>query len=136
MTDATQTLPNDKHKNGSAVARAYHRRAVAPPVDVFENADELLIVADVPGVRNDGIDLRVENDTLTLDAKRAYPSEDSPALSREYEEVDFSTTFRIPAGIDTGGISAETKSGTLVVRLPKAAAAKSRKIVVRSPGRE
>lgn len=125
-----------ENKNGTASAKAYRRRAVAPPVDVFENADELLIVADVPGVANDGIDLRVENDTLTLAARRngAGDASASPALVREYDEVDFAATFRIPAGIDAGSIVAETKNGTLVVRLPKAAAAKSRKIVVRPSG--
>jgi HSP20 family protein len=117
--------------NGSASAKAYRRRTVAPPVDVFENPDELLIVADVPGVAGDGIDLRFENDTLTLQARRPGPKEESPALAREYDEVDFATTIRIPAGIDTAAISAEAKSGTLVVRLPKAAAVKPRKIAVR-----
>jgi HSP20 family protein len=122
---------NTVRENGSlAPARAYERRVVAPPVDVLENADELLIVADVPGVPGGGIELRVENGTLTLHAKRSAPSEESPALVREYDEVDYATTFRIPAGIDTGAISAETKNGTLVVRLPKAAAAKPRKITV------
>lgn len=123
------------HQNGHVAAKQYQRRSAAPPVDVFENADELLIVADVPGVANDGIDLRVENDTLTLVARPpASSTEQSPALVREFEEVDFEATYRIPAGIDTGAIAAETKNGTLVVRLPKAAAAKARKIVVRSGG--
>ena len=119
-------------KNGISRAGAYRRRTVAPPVDVFENADELLIVADVPGVANDGIDLRVENGTLTLTARHVRSGEDSPALVREYDEVDFRATYRIPDGIDTSAIAAETKQGTLVVHLPKAAAAKARKIVVRS----
>jgi HSP20 family molecular chaperone IbpA len=120
-------------KNGTTHAKAYQRRTAAPPVDLFENADELLVVADVPGVPNDGIDLRVENDTLTLTARRPDPTgPEWPALVREYDEVDFTASFRIPAGIDATGITAETKSGTLVVRLPKAAAAKARKIVVRS----
>src|SRR5262249_24652025 len=136
MSDVTTTAPE---KNGTVPARAYHRRAAAPPVDVFENAEELLIVADVPGVGNDGIDLRVENDTLTLLARanrNGGPTAsgnggEPPALVREYDEVDFAATYRIPAGIDSAGIVAETRNGTLVVRLPKAAAAKSRKIVVR-----
>jgi HSP20 family molecular chaperone IbpA len=129
MSDVS-TVPT---KNGTAGARAYHRRAAAPPVDVFENAEELLIVADVPGVAQDGIDLRVENDTLTLVARRPDPKDSvPPALVREFDEVDFAATYRIPAGIDSANIVAETRSGTLVVRLPKAAAAKSRKIVVRS----
>jgi HSP20 family protein len=123
------TRANDK--NGTVAANAYRRRAVSPPVDIFENADELLIVADVPGVGTDGIDLRVENDTLTLSARRPDRHDESPALVREYDEVDFSASFRIPAGIDTSAIVAETKSGTLVIRLPKAAAAKARQIVVR-----
>jgi HSP20 family protein len=116
--------------NNGLQAKAYGRRTVAPPVDVFENADDLLIMADVPGVPNGSIELRVENGTLTLEAKNQTPKEELPALVREYDGVDFATTFRIPAGIDTGAISAETKNGTLVVRLPKAAAAKARKIAV------
>jgi HSP20 family molecular chaperone IbpA len=124
-----------QHNNGAApAARAYNRREAVPPVDVFENADELLIVADVPGVRSDGIDLRVENDTLKLTARRPAEREEYPALAREYEEFDFVATYRIPAGIDAAAIAAETKNGTLLVRLPKAAAAKPRKIDVRSQG--
>jgi HSP20 family protein len=127
MNDLT-TAP----RNGLAHDKAYHRRSVSPPMDVFENADELLLVADVPGVSATGLDVRVENDMLTVEAKRAAAKDVPPALAREYDEVDFTTRVRIPAGIDTANISAEAKNGTLVVRMPKAAAAKSRKIVVRS----
>jgi HSP20 family protein len=132
ITPAAHSAGTDtvRENNGSGSAKAYRRRAVAPTVDVFENVDELLIVADVPGVPSSGIDLRVENDTLTLDARRSAAKDESVALAREYDEVDFATTFRIPAGIDAAAIGAETKNGTLVVRLPKAAAAKPRKIVV------
>ncbi len=126
MSDVTATVP---HANGTAHAKAYRRRSAAPPVDVFENADELLLVADVPGVGPDGIDLRIDNDTLALVARR--PGAPAPALVREYDEVDFAATFRIPAGIDAAAISAETRNGTLVVRLPKAASARARKILVR-----
>jgi HSP20 family protein len=121
-------------KNGSAPNRRYHRSAAAPPVDIFENGEEVLVVADVPGVPSGSIDVHVENGTLTLETKRpAEPQEDAaPALAREYDEVDFVRTFRIPAGIDTENISAEAKNGTVVVRLPKTAAAKPHKITIRS----
>src|ERR1700677_3975443 len=102
--------------------------AVAPLVDVFENADEVLIVADVPGVSVGAVELRVENGTLTLEAKnpaRAEPGD--PALAREFEAVNRTRSFRIPDGIDTTRISAEGKNGTLVVHLPKVAAVKPRK---------
>jgi HSP20 family protein len=119
--------------NQNAQAKAYPVRSVAPPVDVFENADEVLVIADVPGVGADGVDVRVENGTLTLAAK--HPGRDNrsaPALAREYEELDRARSFRIPDGIDTANISAEAKNGTLTVHLPKVAAVKPRKIEVRA----
>jgi HSP20 family protein len=119
------------YKNGTVPSRAYRRHTASPPVDIFENVDEVLVIADVPGVPSDGIDLRVENDTLTLSARRPGAKDGGPALVREYDDVDFAATFRIPAGIDASGITAETKNGTLVIRLPKVAAAKPRQIVVR-----
>jgi HSP20 family molecular chaperone IbpA len=118
-------------QNGSVQSKAYAARTVSPPVDVYENADELLVVADVPGVSSDAIDVRVENGTLTLEARRAAETS-GPALAREYAEVDYVRTFRIPAGIDAANVSAEAKNGTLVVRLPKVAALKPRKIAVRN----
>jgi HSP20 family molecular chaperone IbpA len=119
-------------KNGSAPAAIKRSRTAAPHVDVFENADELVVVADVPGVHSDGIELRVENDTLSLEARSAPEHDPGPALAREYEAVSYAARFRIPAGIDASAVSAETKNGTLTVRLPKAATAKPRKIAVRS----
>jgi HSP20 family molecular chaperone IbpA len=114
------------------VAAQAPRRAAVPPVDILENADEVLVVADVPGVQASAIDVRVENDTLTLEAKHASPPEGTPALAREYDETDFARSFRIPAGVDTANINAEVRNGTVVVRLPKAAVAKPRKISVRT----
>ncbi|MGA2447731.1 MAG: Hsp20/alpha crystallin family protein [Polyangiaceae bacterium] len=128
MSDAISV----SHDNGVAAARAYSRQAVAPPVDVYENADEVLIVADVPGVPDENMDLKVENDTLTLEARRGPAKEEHPALAREFEALDFSASFRIPAGIEASAVSAESKNGTLTVHLPKAAAAKPRKITVHS----
>jgi HSP20 family protein len=126
MTDVVAV----RGSNGTSMDRSSLQRSVAPAVDVFENGDEVLVVADVPGVPGEAIDVRIENDTLTLDAKR-HSAHGSPALSREYDELTFSRAFRIPAGIDAVNINAEAKNGTLVVRLPKAAAAKPRKVTVR-----
>lgn len=116
--------------NGFSHAGSLPLRSTAPPVDVFENDSEILVIADVPGVPNEAIDIRVDHDTLTLEAKRQR-THASPALAREYDERPFARAFRIPAGIDAANIRAEAKQGTVVVRLPKAAAAKSRKIAVK-----
>jgi len=119
------------NENGVTQARPYVQRTVTPPVDVFENADEVLVVADVPGVASDQLDVRVENGTLTLQARRVADN-GGTALAREYEVADFARGFRIPSGVDAGNISAEAKNGTLHVRLPKIAAVKPRKIAVRT----
>jgi len=108
-----------RENNGTVKSKQYYARAISPPVDVFENADEVLVVADVPGVPGSAVDVRVENGTLTLEAKR----------SGEPEAV-FARSFRIPPGIDHANISAEARNGTVVMRLPKVAAVKPRKIAV------
>jgi HSP20 family protein len=123
---ATSPVVNEA-KNG----KQPRPRTVSPPVDVFENGDEVLIIADVPGVPAAAIDVRVENGTLTLEGKRAAEN-GGPALAREYGEFDFARSFRIPAGIDTANIVAEAKHGTVLVRLPKVAAVKPRKITVQA----
>ena len=91
----------------------------------------MLVVADVPGVASDQIDVNVENGTLTLKARRTAES-GGTALAREYDAHDYARSFRIPAGIDAANISAEAKNGTVLVRLPKIAAVKPRKIAVRA----
>jgi HSP20 family molecular chaperone IbpA len=116
----------------SAAARA-ERRTASPPVDVLENADEVLVLVDLPGVRGEDVNVHVENDTLTLEARRAAPAvTQGPALLRECDEVDYARAFRIPAGIDVSRVTAETRNGTLTIKLPKSAAAKPRKIAVQS----
>jgi HSP20 family molecular chaperone IbpA len=130
-TALTGTVTNGTTQTEGGRSRAYFPREVAPPVDVFENADEILLVADVPGVAGSDIDVRLENGTLTLQARRTASPHPERALAREYEELSFVRTFRIPAGIDAANIEAEARHGTIVVRLPKSANAKPRKIQVK-----
>src|SRR5580704_18198352 len=95
------------HENLASATPFAHRREVEPPVDILESADNVLVVADIPGASVETVDVRVENDTLTLEAKRPSASQDAaPALTREYEEVDFARSFRLPSGIDTANITA------------------------------
>ncbi len=107
------------------------RRLVTPLVDVYENADDVVVIADVPGISREAIDVRVEHDTLTIETNRAAATQESgPAFAREYAAADYIRSFRIPAGIDGSNVTADVKNGTLTVRLPKAAASKPRKVPV------
>jgi len=104
-----------------------------PAVDIVEQGDELLLIADVPGATADGIDIDFERGRLTVTARvetRQEPGTDY--FLREYGVGDFVRTFQISEAIDAAKIEAEINAGVLTVHLPKAETAKSRKIAIRS----
>lgn len=113
--------------------RIRNGRTYIPPVDIIEKHDELLLLADVPGAKAEGIDIHYERGELTLTA-RVDPRQPEPAewLCREYGVGDFVRTFRIGEGIDPAKIAAEVTGGVLTLHLPKAEAAKTRKIAVKA----
>lgn len=104
-----------------------------PNVDILETADELRVMADMPGVKPDEIDIKFENGTLTIYgvAERKEVFKDGDFLLREYGIGDYYRAFEISEQIDTDRISAEYQDGVLTLHLPKVEAAKARKIEVR-----
>ncbi len=102
-----------------------------PNVDIVEQKDELLVVADVPGAKSDTIDVKFEDGTLRIHAAVA-PREDDQrnCLLREYGVGDYYRTFQVSEAIDAAKISAQYADGVLTLRLPKAEAVKPRKISV------
>lgn len=104
-----------------------------PDVDVLDRPDEIVVRADLPGVSSDAIDVRYENGVLTLRgrARRRGPAE-SEYLLQEYEVGDYADSVVVGEAIDAEGIRAEYADGVLTVRLPKAPAARPRRIEVRS----
>lgn len=108
-------------------------RTYVPVVDIIEQDDELLLLADVPGAKAEGIDIRYERGQLTL-AARVEPrrSAESTYFLHEYGVGDFVRTFQVGEGIDASRIRAEVKAGVLALHLPKAEAARTRKITVRN----
>ena len=105
------------------------RPVVAPPVDIFENAQEVLVVADVPGVNADGLAVRVDGEQLVLEARRTARAQGA-ALALEHRPADYRRTFVLPRGIDHTRIAAELSNGVLRLHLPKAEAVKPRRIPI------
>jgi HSP20 family protein len=101
-----------------------------PRVDILETEEELLLFADLPGVKEGDVDIRFENGELTLHARRA-PAKMTGTFLWENQVGDFFRAFRISEQIDGGKIWAELKNGVLTLHLPKVEAAKPRKITVR-----
>ena len=118
------------NQSDGRVEAVQQREAMAPVVDVYENVDELLLLVDVPGATNDGIDVQLDKGQLTILAKRR---EDAPGslLAAEYRSCDYLRVFSVPQGIDPSTIDAELRGGVLRVRLPKSEAVKPRRIEVK-----
>ena len=100
-------------------------------MDILETEDELLLFADLPGVKEDDVDIRFENGELTLHARRAPANVGQGQWLWENETGDYFRAFRISEEVDSSKIWAELKNGVLTLHLPKVEAVKPRKITVR-----
>jgi HSP20 family protein len=104
---------------------------VAPRVDILETEQEFLLVADMPGVKPDNVDLRFENGELTLHGIRQCAFSGKGQAHRESYATAFQRTFTVSDTVAADQITAEAKNGVLTVRLPKIEAVKPKKITVR-----
>ena len=107
-------------------------RPWAPAVDIYESGQELVLKADLPDVDQKDIDVRVENQTLTLAGERRFEQQDE---GKAYHRIErnygkFVRSFAVPNTFDTENIRAEYKNGVLTVTLPKKEAAKPRQIKI------
>ncbi len=107
-------------------------RPWSPAVDIYETENELVFKADLPDVDQKDIDVRVENQTLTIAGQRKFEKEESRKgfhrIERSYG--NFVRSFAVPNSFNTEGIAAQYKNGVLTVTLPKKEAAKPRQIKV------
>jgi HSP20 family protein len=103
-----------------------------PRVDIYETDQELILYADLPGVRPEDVDLRYEQGELVLHGKVRPRHPDVDFLLQEYEEGDFYRVFTVHESIDGSRIEAECKNGVLAVHLPKVEAAKPKQVAVRA----
>lgn len=108
----------------------------APAVDIFETADELVVKADLPDINEKDLDIRVENNTLTLRGERKFEEkvaeDDFLRIERAYGS--FTRSFALPSTVNTDAIKAEYRHGVLTVRMPKREESKPKQIKVAVQG--
>lgn len=120
---ATET--NIRKRDNDMPEKLAQRATVLPAVDIFENKDALLILADLPGVLKDDLAIHFDKGHLTLEGRlREFAAEEEP--------FDYRRTFVVPQGIDAEKISANLQNGVLRLTLPKPVALKPRQIEVKA----
>lgn len=103
----------------------------APVVDIFENHDEILLFADMPGVTKEDVTVNVDNGKLTITGVRKV-TVDGAANWAEFGDVEYRRVFSVPQAIDIGKVNAELRDGVLKLHLPKSEAAKPRQIEIKA----
>ncbi len=104
-------------------------RTITPPVDIFETGDALVVVADLPGVEKEGIEVGVDKNVLTLKATPRHQLTEGLS-SQEFRLLPYFRQFQLSDEVDQEKIRAEMKYGVLTIHLPKVAAKQPRKIEV------
>ena len=118
--------------SGAGQDEALTTSSFAPAVDVYEDEHKVSLKIEVPGIDENDIDVRVENNTLTVHGERKIEKEEKEENYRRVERQygSFTRTFTLPTTVDTENVSANYDKGVLKITLPKKAEAKPKQIKV------
>jgi len=101
---------------------------LTPAVDIYEEPDGYVLVAEMPGVNKSGLNLTVDNNQLLVEGKREAAGEAGEPLFRETRDAGYRRVFELDPAVDTTRIAAKIEQGLLTLRLPKADKVKPRRI--------
>ncbi|MBI2771621.1 MAG: Hsp20/alpha crystallin family protein [Burkholderiales bacterium] len=122
---------SDNNQTARAGADQEKNRAVLPDVDVFEDAGGITLLADLPGVQKDQLELKIEGDALLIEGTvRPLAPQGLEAVYAELRVPRYRRSFTLSRELDTARIEASLKDGVLSLRIPKQAHAQPRRIAV------
>jgi HSP20 family protein len=123
--------PQEITQNGANYTQ--NRRVFVPYVDIYETGDDIVMIADMPGVEGNSVDITLEKNILTINGRVESEQHQNYSLSyAEYEAGDYERSFTLTSGIDWDKVEATMQNGVLHLRLPKAPEAKAKKIAVKA----
>jgi HSP20 family molecular chaperone IbpA len=130
MSEVTKEIQD---KDRAQVERTRSTNVFTPDVDILEKDESIIVLADIPGVGESGVDITLEKDVLSIYAKvEPEVPEKHQLLRAEYGIGDYQRSFTISNEIDREKIEATVKNGVLRLVLPKAKAAQTKKITVQA----
>lgn len=131
MTEAT--IQKQEARDLEGAERTRTRRVYIPRVDIYETGDAVILLADMPGVSEEDVDITLEKNVLSITGYVQATEREGYSLAySEYSEGDYERTFALSDEVDRNRIEATMKDGVLKLVLPKAEEVKTRKIAVRS----
>ena len=107
-----------------------------PAVDIYEDDQKLVLKLEVPGVKQEDLDVRLENQTLTVKGERKFESEEKQENFHRIERRfgTFARSFTLPVTVDTSSVSAKYEHGVLAIQLAKKEAAKPKQVKIEISG--
>lgn len=127
MSEKSEIVAREEHMP----ERTQETATLAPRVDIYENADEILLHADMPGVAREEITVNVDNGKLEITGTRKLQISGSVGW-QEFGDVEFRRVFSVPQTIDAAKVNAEFQNGVLKLHLPKSEKAKPRVIEIKA----
>lgn len=115
---------------GSMLGTATSTRTFDPSIDVRASDDEVVFVCDVPGIKEDELDVTVQNHVLTIKGTRKLEVEEDERVTLGRAYGSFSRSFTLPEYLDDENLTARLADGVLTIRIPKRATAKPRKVQI------
>ncbi len=128
---ATSQDGDSRSRNRSLASNDRRSTSVVPPVDIFEDESGFTVIADIPGVSKDRLDVRVDGDNLVIEGAASAPV--TGPMDLMYGEVLnplYRRSFMLSRELDTTKIQAQLVNGVLKLNIPKAEAARPRRIEV------
>jgi len=109
-----------------------------PSVDIYETEDEVVLTAEVPGIKDEDIEIKVEDNTLTLKGERKFEKDTKEDNYNRIERAygSFHRSFSLPHYIEQDKIKAENDHGVLIIKMPKKHDSKSRKVKIIQTGKK
>lgn len=129
MVEKTVPTQQEGQVRQSTETTRSEARYVAPPVDIYEENNRLVVAADLPGAEKDSITVDVKDGVLTLQAASKSHAVGN-SMYAEFEFVNYYRQFELSETVDVDKITADYKHGVLQLNLPKAERAKTKKVAV------
>jgi HSP20 family protein len=103
-----------------------------PPLNIFRQADDLVVITELPGIKRQDVDVQVQGDRIRISGTKAIQYEEAASLHRrERIAGNFDRTIAIPNEVDTKRVKAEYRDGILAIFLPRADRNKPKSITIK-----